>query len=164
MCSAAEDLRASVVLMPFHKHQRIDGKMEGGGAGAGKEGVLRTTNQKILRHAPCSVGIMVERGMAGVPGFAQLLDAPPAAAVSVQQVATLFFGGADDREAVAWSKRIAGHGRINLTVIRFLSTESSSVRSERVDGREDVEVFMSLSSLETGKDLDNAFLNNFYNE
>ena len=153
VCSAAEDLRASIILAPFHKHQRIDGKME-----SGKEGV-RTTNQKILRHAPCSVGIIVERGLAGVPGFAQLLDSS-----TVQQVATLFFGGPDDREAIAWSKRIASHQKINLTVIRFLSTESSRVRSERVDDRDDVEVFMSLSSLETGKDLDNAFLSDFYNE
>ncbi|POO03121.1 DNA-directed DNA polymerase [Trema orientale] len=153
VCNAAEDLRASIILAPFHKHQRIDGKME-----SGKEGV-RTTNQKILRHAPCSVGIIAERGLAGVPGFAQLLDS-----ATVQQVATLFFGGPDDREAVAWSKRIASHQKINLTVIRFLSTESSRVRSERVDDRDDVEVFMSLSSLETGKDVDNAFLSNFYNE
>ncbi|KAF4404268.1 hypothetical protein CsatB_004416 [Cannabis sativa] len=153
VCSAAEDLRASIILAPFHKHQRIDGKME-----SGKEGV-RTTNQKILRHAPCSVGIIVERGLAGVPGFSQLLDS-----TTVQQVATLFFGGPDDREAIAWSKRIASHQKINLTVIRFLSFESSRSRSERLDDRDDVVVFMSLASLETGKDIDNAFLSDFYNE
>jgi len=63
----AEDLRVSIILLPFHKHQRIDGKMD-----SGKEGI-RTTNQKVLRHAPCSVGIIVSRGIEGVPGFSQQL-------------------------------------------------------------------------------------------
>lgn len=153
VCTAAEDMHTSVVILPFHKHQRIDGKME-----SAKEGV-RITNQKVLRHAPCSVGIIVERGQAGVPGFSQLLDY-----VTVQHVATLFFGGPDDREAIAWSTRIASHPLVNLTVIRFLSTESSSTRNERLDDRDDIEVFMSLASLETGNDVDNAFLNDFYNK
>lgn len=155
VCTAAEDLRATIILLPFHKHQRIDGKME-----SGKEAV-RTTNQKILRHAPSSVGIVVEKGLAGAVGFAQLTRVD-----TVQHVATLFFGGPDDREAIAWSTRIANHPRINLTVIRFLPSESSNTRNMRVEsekGNNDIEVFMALSSLEMGNDIDNAFLNDFYN-
>ncbi|XP_009350440.2 cation/H(+) antiporter 2-like [Pyrus x bretschneideri] len=155
VCSAAEDLRATVILLPFHKHQRIDGKME-----SGKEAV-RTTNQKILRHAPSSVGIIVEKGLAGALGFSQLFTVDV-----VQHVATLFFGGPDDREAIAWSTRIANHPRVNLTVIRFLPAESSNTRNMKVEnelGNNDIEVFMALSSLETGNDIDNAFLNDFYN-
>ncbi|KAB2632734.1 hypothetical protein ACFX13_038844 [Malus domestica] len=155
VCSAAEDLRATIILLPFHKHQRIDGKME-----SGKEAV-RTTNQKILRHAPSSVGIIVEKGLAGALGFSQLFTVDV-----VQHVATLFFGGPDDREAIAWSTRIANHPRVNLTVIRFLPAESSNTRNMKVEnelGNNDIEVFMALSSLETGNDIDNAFLNDFYN-
>lgn len=75
VCNIAEDLRVSIILLPFHKHQRIDGKMDNG-----KEGI-RTTNHKVLRHAPCSVGIIVNRGTEGVPGFSQLLGSE-----SIQQV------------------------------------------------------------------------------
>ncbi|OWM73425.1 hypothetical protein CDL15_Pgr026524 [Punica granatum] len=108
VCDGAEDLRVSIVLIPFHKHQRIDGKME-----SGKEGI-RTTNQRILRHAPCSVGVIVSRGPAGVPGFTQILSG------SVQHVACLFFGGSDDQEALACSKRMAAHPMVNLTIIRYI--------------------------------------------
>lgn len=75
VCNIAEDLRVSIILLPFHKHQRIDGKMD-----SGKEGI-RTTNQKVLRHAPCTVGIIVNRGTEVVPGFSQLFGSE-----SIQQV------------------------------------------------------------------------------
>ncbi|KAF5460262.1 hypothetical protein F2P56_020145 [Juglans regia] len=169
VCNIAEDLRVSIILLPFHKHQRIDGKMD-----SGKEGV-RTTNQKILRHAPCSVGVIVSRGIDGVPGFSQLLGSE-----TVQHVATLFFCGPDDREAVAWSRRIAAHPRINLTVIRFLPASSSSISSPSVynsqkdnaaDGSNAASdgvdgVLRALSRLENGNgtnEVDNVFLSDFYN-
>ncbi|KAL6979535.1 hypothetical protein U1Q18_021196 [Sarracenia purpurea var. burkii] len=41
VCDRAEDVRASIVLLHFHNHRRIDGKME-----MGKEGI-RMTNQKL---------------------------------------------------------------------------------------------------------------------
>ncbi|KAL6958743.1 hypothetical protein U1Q18_043460 [Sarracenia purpurea var. burkii] len=48
VCDRTEGVRASIVLLHFHKHRRIDEKM-----GTGKEGI-RTTNPKVLRHAKCS--------------------------------------------------------------------------------------------------------------
>ncbi|CAA2971910.1 cation H(+) antiporter 2-like [Olea europaea subsp. europaea] len=47
VCDYANEIRASIVILPFHKHQRIeiDGKLE-----SGKEGV-RITNQKGVRYA-----------------------------------------------------------------------------------------------------------------
>lgn len=35
VCEFAEDVRASIILLPFHKHQRIDGKFESGKEGIG---------------------------------------------------------------------------------------------------------------------------------
>ena len=66
------------VYLPFHMHQRIDGNMD-----IDKEGI-RATNQKVLRDAPCSIGILVDRT---VTGFQQ-----PHCSNSVQHVAILFFG------------------------------------------------------------------------
>ncbi|XP_061358569.1 cation/H(+) antiporter 2-like [Gastrolobium bilobum] len=153
VCNEAEDLQVSIILLPFHKHQRIDGKLE-----SGKEGV-RITNQKVLRHAPCSVGVIVERGLARVPGFSQLV-----ASEAIQNVATLFFGGPDDREAIAWSLRISKSPRINLTIIRFLLTASSSQNEQIESGQsEDKEILMSLSGEETINEIDNTFMVDFYN-
>lgn len=110
--------------MPFHKYQRIDGKLENG-----KDGI-RTTNQRVLRHAPCSVGIVVSRGPAGIPAFNQILGSD-----TIQQVATLFFGGGDDQEALACSKRLASHRHVSLTVVRFVATSTSP--EEKVSNLED---------------------------
>lgn len=155
VCNEAEDLQVSIILLPFHKHQRIDGKLE-----SGKEGI-RITNQKVLRHAPCSVGVIIERGLARVPGFSQIV-----ASEAIQSVATLFFGGPDDREAIAWSLRISKSPRVNLTIIRFLLASSSSSQNEQQieSGQsEEKEILMSLSGEETVNEVDNTFMVDFYN-
>ncbi|KHN40912.1 Cation/H(+) antiporter 1 [Glycine soja] len=152
VCNEAEDLQVSIILLPFHKHQRIDGKLE-----SGKEGI-RITNQKVLRHAPCSVGIIVERRLARVPGFSELV-----ASESIQNVATLFFGGPDDREAIAWSLRISGSPRVNLTIIRFLLSSSSQNKQIESGESEDKEILMSLSREETVNEIGNTFMVDFYN-
>ena len=154
VCNEAEDLQVSIILLPFHKHQRIDGKLE-----SGKEGI-RITNQKVLRHAPCSVGVIIERGMSKVPGFSQLVTSD-----STKNVATLFFGGPDDREAIAWSLRISKCPRINLTIIRFFLSSSLSHKEHIENGvqYDEKEILMSLSGEETVNEIDNTFMVDFYN-
>ncbi|CAI8599939.1 unnamed protein product [Vicia faba] len=155
VCNEAEDLQVSIILLPFHKHQRIDGKLE-----SGKEGI-RITNQKVLRHAPCSIGVIIERGLTKVPGFSQLVSSE-----GTQNVATLFFGGPDDREAIAWSLRISKCPKVNLTIIRFLLSSSSSSHNEHNDNGvqfDEKEILMSLSGEETVNEIDNTFMVDFYN-
>ncbi|KAK6924552.1 Cation/H+ exchanger [Dillenia turbinata] len=150
VCDRAEDIHASIILLPFHKHQRIDGKME-----TAKEGV-RITNQKVLRHAPCSVGILVERGL---PGESSIPTSE-----SIRDIAVLFFGGPDDREALAYGTRLGIHPFVNLTVIRFSPASSrdpdlGSVLTSTISE----DILLSTSSNETETELDNAFLADFYN-
>ncbi|XWS32520.1 hypothetical protein CRYUN_Cryun23aG0165100 [Craigia yunnanensis] len=150
LCNGAEDLRVSIIFLPFHKHQRIDGKMEN------SMEEIRTINQKVIRHAPCSVGIFVDRGQTG---FQQPHGSP-----SVQNIATLFFGGPDDREALACSKRISMHSQVSLTVIRFIPTTSSRHNSWINDAsHKDEEVIMAISNVGTENEIDNAFVETFYN-
>ncbi|KAH9704202.1 Cation/H(+) antiporter 2 [Citrus sinensis] len=165
VCNAAEDFRVTIIFLPFHKHQRIDQRLENS-----KEG-YRTTNQKILRHAPCSVGVLVHKNQTG-------FQLPVAGNNSyenvVQHAAMLFFGGADDREALALSKRIGKNSNINLTVIRFLyaakkeeesspSSQSSSASSPMIgEPSRKVRVLRSLSrnhEIEIAKD--NVFFEEF---
>ncbi|KAJ8755815.1 hypothetical protein K2173_024360 [Erythroxylum novogranatense] len=152
VCDSVEDLRTSIVIITFHKHQRLDEKME-----SGKED-MRTTNQKVLRYAPCSVGIFVDRGQTGFQQPRPEL---------VQHVAALFFGGPDDREALACSRRIALHPYINLTVIRFLTSSSSSANNEKNDYIDDTthnndEVLMAISNQQMEAEIDNAFIGDFH--
>ncbi|CAD6242711.1 unnamed protein product [Miscanthus lutarioriparius] len=100
--NCVEDARASLVIMPFHKEQRYDGRMV-----CRHEG-RRQLNQQILHRAPCTVGILVERCFANeVTG-------------ENHQVVALFLGGADDREAVSYAIRLAVQPSVTVAVCRFL--------------------------------------------
>ncbi|EMS54712.1 Cation/H(+) antiporter 19 [Triticum urartu] len=70
------------------------------------------------RGAPCSVAILVDRGLGG---HSQV------AAKNVEfSVAMLFFGGADDREALAYATRMSEHPGVAVTVTRFRPSRPSS--------------------------------------
>ncbi len=106
ICTAAADKRVVIIILPFHKNQRLDGTFETTTPG------FRNVNHKVLQHAPCSVAILVDRGLGG---SSQL------ASSSVDHsVVVLFFGGADDREALAYGRRMAEHPGVKLHVIHFI--------------------------------------------
>nr|GMD98242.1 cation/H(+) antiporter 15 [Ipomoea batatas] len=111
ICSFAEDKRVAIVIIPFHKQQTVDGGMES------TNPAYRAINQNVLANAPCSVGILVDRGLSGSTRLA-------ASEVS-HHVAVLFFSGPDDREALAYAWRMSDHPGISLTVMRFLPGDSA---------------------------------------
>ncbi|KAL6533994.1 hypothetical protein OROHE_013827 [Orobanche hederae] len=105
ICILAEDLMVSLIILPFHKQQEAGGRLNLGHSG------FRHVNRKVLRHAPCSVGILVDRGLGTI-----LISR---SAISLH-AAVIFIGGKDDREALAYAGRLACHPGVKLTVIRFL--------------------------------------------
>lgn len=119
ICSTAERKRVAVIILPFHKHQRIDGSLET------THNDFRLVNKRVLEHAPCSVGIFVDRGLGGTSHVS---------ASNVSYVVTvLFFGGGDDREALAYGRRIAEHPGIRLVVVRFVVEPNLEDEIVRVD-------------------------------
>ncbi|KAF8379638.1 hypothetical protein HHK36_029081 [Tetracentron sinense] len=106
ICTSAERKRVAMVILPFHKHQRVDGAMETTRAN------MRGVNQRVLEHAPCSVGILIDRGLGGTTHVS-------ASDVS-SSIMVLFFGGRDDREALTFGSRMAEHPGISLMVLHFL--------------------------------------------
>ncbi|WJZ89180.1 hypothetical protein VitviT2T_008415 [Vitis vinifera] len=107
VCSLALEKRTCIVIIPFHR-QRINGER------IEAPYVFRHLNKNVLEKAPCSVAILIDRGnwKKGRSAMAE---------PSSYQVAVLFFGGADDREAVALAGRMSEHPNVNLTLIRFSS-------------------------------------------
>ncbi|CAK9210949.1 unnamed protein product [Sphagnum troendelagicum] len=106
ICTAAADKRVVIIILPFHKNQRLDGTFETTTPG------FRNVNHKVLQHAPCPVAILVDHGLGG---SSQL------ASSSVDHsVVVLFFGGADDREALAYGCRMAECPGVKLHVIHFI--------------------------------------------
>ncbi|GKV26990.1 hypothetical protein SLEP1_g36199 [Rubroshorea leprosula] len=108
ICTSAESKKVAMILLPYHKHQRLDGALET------TRTEFRWINKRVLEHAPCSVGILVDRGLGGTTHVS---------ASNVSSTTTvLFFGGRDDHEAIAYAARMAEHPGIRLTVIRFLQS------------------------------------------
>ncbi|KAG5126560.1 hypothetical protein JHK82_027395 [Glycine max] len=139
ICILAEDLMVALIILPFHRSQREDGKLDGGNSG------FRYVNRKVLRNAPCSVGILVDRGLGSVEHITRCQVAV--------NVGVIFIGGKDDREALAYASRVAQHPQVKLTVIRFL--EDSSVESSSL-------FRIILPEQEQEKQLDDECFTQFY--
>ncbi|XP_034594760.1 cation/H(+) antiporter 15 [Setaria viridis] len=120
----AEDKHVSLIVVPFHKQQTVDGGMEPINAH------VRGFNESLLSTSPCSVAILVDRG----------LSAAAARMATEHHVALFFFGGPDDREALAYAWRMVEHPGVTLTIVRFLppdyrtpSVSGSSYRPSPAD-------------------------------
>ncbi|TKY70993.1 Cation/H(+) antiporter 18 [Spatholobus suberectus] len=119
ICTTAERKGAAVIILPFHKHQRLDGSLNI------TRNDFRWVNKRVLEHASCSVGIFVDRGLGGTSHVS-------ASNVSYR-VTVLFFGGGDDCEALAYGGRMAEHPGIGLVVIRFVVEPMNEGEIVRVD-------------------------------
>jgi hypothetical protein len=113
VCICAEDAMAALVLLPFHKAQRPDGGMDPGHFG------FRLVNQKVLQLAPCSVGVVVDRGL----GKGNRDGGP-------QPVVVVFIGGADDREALTLAALMSKHPGVRLTALRVVQNATAQARSK----------------------------------
>ncbi|KAI8001525.1 Cation/H(+) antiporter 15 [Camellia lanceoleosa] len=106
ICNMAEGKRVAFIIIPFHKQQMVDGGMEASNP------KFQMVNQIVLANAPCSIGILVDRGLSGSTNLASNQVS--------HDIVVLFFGGPDDREALSFALRMSEHPRSRLTVIRFL--------------------------------------------
>lgn len=107
VCTVALDKKAVLVLVPFHKRYHIDGSAEPPNLS------ILTLNINVVSYAPCTVGILIDRGGGTATGYNH-------------QVAVYFLGGPDDREALALAARMAENPTVGLTVVRF--REKSDMR------------------------------------
>lgn len=119
ICTGAEAKRAAMVILPFHKHQRMDGHLE-----TTRED-YRHVNRRVLKNAPCSVAILVDRGLGG-PAHV------PASNVDYT-ITAFFFGGNDDCEALAYAMLMAEHPGVTLNAVRFVVHADTVGRSTQVD-------------------------------
>ncbi|KAL9663205.1 hypothetical protein QQ045_028044 [Rhodiola kirilowii] len=126
ICELAENLGVSLILLPFHHVGSPIGKVDE------RHSALHHVNKKILKTAPCSVGILVDRGL----GMTERIST---SSESVK-AAVIFIGGRDDREALTYSSRVAQHPGVSLTVIRFLvDTNMDDIGTLRAGKRVNVE-------------------------
>ncbi|KAJ8899878.1 hypothetical protein K2173_019581 [Erythroxylum novogranatense] len=116
ICKVAESKRVAMIVFPFHKMWRGEGGDSVENMGHGWKGV----NQRVLKKAPCSVAVLVDRG------FGRERETPgPTNSTLVQRVCIIFFGGPDDREALELGGRMAEHPAVKVTVVRFVEKGAS---------------------------------------
>ncbi|KAK7281072.1 hypothetical protein RIF29_08747 [Crotalaria pallida] len=120
ICRISLEMRANILIMPFHKRWEIDGSVEVINRG------IQSMNIRVLESAPCSVGILIDRGI--LSGFPSLLSAKVA-----YNVAVIFIGGTDDVEALAYGTRMARHASVNVIIIRFLLFGDENSKDRRRD-------------------------------
>ncbi|XP_034584164.1 cation/H(+) antiporter 28 [Setaria viridis] len=151
VCICAEDAMAALVLLPFHKAQRPDGTMDPGHFG------FRLVNQKVLQLAPCSVGVVVDRGL----GKGNR-DGP-------QPVVVVFIGGADDREALTLAALMSKHPGVRLTALRVVQNATAQARwrartslFETKASRRGVGASSALGQEEAQMQVDDKFFAEFY--
>ncbi|KAF1891857.1 hypothetical protein Lal_00016887 [Lupinus albus] len=103
VCHLALDKFASLIILPFHIRWTEDGGIES------NDNNIRSLNTMVLERAPCSVGILVSHG-----GHRNS---------SNYNVAMIFLGGHDDREALCLAKRTFKDPNNNLVVYRLLARD-----------------------------------------
>ncbi|MED6121249.1 hypothetical protein PIB30_028197 [Stylosanthes scabra] len=111
ICVLAEDLMIAFIILPFHRTQRSDGTLDDGTTILSSY-IYNTFVVHVLRSAPCSVGILVDRGLGNVERISR--------SETIMNVAVIFIGGKDDREALAYASRVSQHPGVKLTVLRLL--------------------------------------------
>lgn len=112
ICELALVNKATLIVLPFHK-ESLD-------AAPGTEFVrqgVQSVNLNVLATAPCSVGILVDKGR----HFRSNPTTGCSFSSSVYYLVVLFLGGPDAREALVYADKMAGHQEVRLTVIRFLA-------------------------------------------
>lgn len=147
ICSLAEDKEVNFMILPFHKLPTPDGELEEEGSTS-----FRGVNLNVLADAPCTVGIFVDRGF-GVNEESNL---------AMRQIAMLFIGGPDDREALSYARRMSmGHG-VCLTVVRFIPGEGMDVEAAQAPARDDSGRSLAvLTYMDKQRRLDDEVVNEF---
>ncbi|XP_042489165.1 cation/H(+) antiporter 15-like [Macadamia integrifolia] len=147
ICNISEDKRVAFILVPFHKQQTVDGGMEA------TNPAFRTVNQNVLAHAPCSVGILVDRGLGGT--------ARVASSHTTHHIAVLYFGGPDDREALSYAWRMSEHPEVNLTVLRFLPGEDAAEPVIPANDNSGLRILNVITDNERERQRDDEFISQF---
>ncbi|THU46783.1 hypothetical protein C4D60_Mb09t08520 [Musa balbisiana] len=104
ICSLAIEKNVHLVIVPFPRKET--------GANVEVHQAARSIIPNVLSQAPCSVGILVHHP---ITGFGQTVPLQYRYHIKI-----LFWGGADDREALSFGARMARHVAVTTVVLRFL--------------------------------------------
>ncbi|KAL6199392.1 hypothetical protein ACLB2K_029176 [Fragaria x ananassa] len=106
ICTLALDRLTHLIILPCHGLGTVDGAVKS------EDETVRNINISVLDESPCSVGVLVNRGPLRQNHKREDWQAQ-------FNVALIFLGGEDDREALALTGRMTGDPSIILTVFHI---------------------------------------------
>ncbi|PIM98431.1 putative K+/H+-antiporter [Handroanthus impetiginosus] len=113
ICELALSRQACLIILPLHKN--ITDNLN---TVVTTKQSFQSVSSSVLAHAPCSVGILVDKSP-----YQNLVNIGVLKS-SMHHFVVLFLGGADAREALSYADRMAGSPNVSLTVVRFLSHDN----------------------------------------
>ncbi|CAN6689562.1 unnamed protein product [Malus baccata var. baccata] len=133
ICTLALDKDTSLIILPFHrKWSTTDGSIES------ENQNVRDLNRRVLKIAPCSVAILVNRGHIRCTNS------------SGYRVAVVFLGGKDDREALTFVKRMVKDACISLTVIHLVDASDHEESHNKWEWVQDNEMLKEVKQKSIG--------------
>ncbi|KAI4368977.1 hypothetical protein MLD38_017474 [Melastoma candidum] len=136
ICYLALDKNVSLIVLPFHKRwSHVDGSIEY------EDTQLRNLNSSVLQRAPCSVGILIDRGHRGFEEDTTFT------------IGLFFLGGSDDREALALAKRMAMNPAIHLRIVQIRSSENDNHLALNWEGIMDAEMLRDVKEKNAYKNI-----------
>ncbi|KAL9266036.1 Cation/H(+) antiporter 15-like protein [Drosera capensis] len=161
--SLAEDKQATLILLPFHKQQGMDGKLEDSNI------EFSSVNQNLMASAPCSVGLLVDRGLSLL---SMSLSNPSSCLgsssrhdslqMSHARIAMIYVGGPDDREALSYAWRLSAHPLATLTVIRFVVGDNAAdIEPTDFPGDDESGILTVMTLSEKEREIDDEFMTEF---
>ncbi|GKV27671.1 hypothetical protein SLEP1_g36810 [Rubroshorea leprosula] len=106
-----------MIILPLHKQWTGDEEEAVETIGD----AWRDVNQMVLRCAPCSVAVFVDRGFGS--GSEEVLEPT----TTQKRIGVLFTGGANDREALAFGGRMAEPQPNRVTLVRLLVRDENEI-------------------------------------
>ncbi|KAJ4843846.1 hypothetical protein Tsubulata_035544 [Turnera subulata] len=137
----AEDKRTSLILFPFNKSSNSQST----NLPTNEASSIRKVGQNLMKRTPCSVGLLLDRGM-GLLKTTRRADNQQRQGLDVVMI---FCGGPDSREALAYSYRMTKCPDVNLHIVRF------------VPGREAQDMMQAFPEFEEEQSIDDQFVNEF---
>lgn len=110
ICSLAFEKDVSLIILPLHMHvqwTKIGNFVEDTSMSE------REVNKRVLEKAPCSVGMLLDRGN----------PHDVISETSIYQVAIVFIGGKDDQDALAFASLFGSHPNVKIVVF-WLKSEN----------------------------------------
>lgn len=94
----------------------------------------RRLRRNILNSSPCSVAVLLDKGH--LPDFRNVGTSMKNHSMKIN-ICSIFLGGADDRETLAFAVRMTNHPCVNLHVLKLVDGENVSQLNDVIERRLD---------------------------